>query len=118
MQRDDGAEKGASARTSSCAAYTRPVPREEQRTFDALFCLQDDELITPMGVIPENKAASKSPRLTEPKSRQGLRIVGCGHDLFTEHATPELRIVRGGSRKLIAIAELERWLDQHAERVL
>jgi excisionase family DNA binding protein len=56
------------------------------------------------------------------KSRPGLRLalspdeasaaLGVSRDFFDEHIAHELRIVRRGRRKLIAIAELERWLER------
>ncbi len=39
-------------------------------------------------------------------------------DTFHNHIAAELRIVRIGRRKLVPVTELERWLDQHAEKVL
>lgn len=33
------------------------------------------------------------------------------------HIEPDLRVVRIGRRKLIAVSELQRWLDEHAEAV-
>lgn len=44
--------------------------------------------------------------------------LGCGWDFFNEHVAPDLKIVRRGRRKLIAVTELQRWLDEHGERVL
>ena len=39
-------------------------------------------------------------------------------DTFHNHIAAELRIVRIGRRKLVPVAELEKWLDQHAEKVI
>jgi hypothetical protein len=44
--------------------------------------------------------------------------LGVSWDLFHAEIEPELRIVRIGRRKLVAVTELQRWLDDHAERVL
>jgi acetyl-CoA carboxylase carboxyltransferase component len=44
--------------------------------------------------------------------------LGCSWDFWSEHVAPEVRIVRRGRRKLIAVAELERWLDENAHAVL
>jgi excisionase family DNA binding protein len=38
--------------------------------------------------------------------------LGVSRDYFDEHIALELRIVRRGRRKLIAVAELERWLER------
>lgn len=35
---------------------------------------------------------------------------GASRDFFDEHIGPDLRVVRRGRRRLIAIRELERWL--------
>ena len=43
---------------------------------------------------------------------------GVSRDYFDEHIAPELRLVRRGRRKLIALRELERWLEQAAARTL
>lgn len=50
--------------------------------------------------------------------QEACEALGCGWDFFREHVAPELRIVRRGRRKLIAVAELERWLDANGERAL
>lgn len=43
-------------------------------------------------------------------------VLGVSRDYLDEHVLAELRIVRRGRRILIALAELERWLDQSAAR--
>jgi excisionase family DNA binding protein len=43
-------------------------------------------------------------------------VLGVSRDYLDEHVIGELRIVRRGRRILIALAELERWLDQAAGR--
>ena len=40
--------------------------------------------------------------------------LGVSRDFFDQHVLPELRVVRRGRRRLIAVRELNRWLDQHA----
>jgi hypothetical protein len=62
--------------------------------------------------------------LTEraPPPRLALSIVeasaaiGVSDDFFREHVLPELRVVYRGRRRLIAIRELERWLELAAAR--
>lgn len=44
--------------------------------------------------------------------------LGVSWDFWREHVEPELRVVRRGRRKLVAVAELEAWLDREAERAL
>ena len=43
-------------------------------------------------------------------------VLGVSRDYLDEHVLAELRIVRRGRRILIALAELERWLEQSASR--
>jgi hypothetical protein len=40
--------------------------------------------------------------------------LGVYDDFFRHHIAPELRWVRGGSKKLESVAELERWLEREA----
>src|SRR6266487_1707528 len=43
-------------------------------------------------------------------------VLGVSRDYLDDHVLGELRIVRRGRRILIALAELERWLDRSATR--
>ena len=45
---------------------------------------------------------------------EAAAAVGVSRDFFDEHVAPDLRIVRRGRRKLVPVAELERWLDESA----
>lgn len=54
------------------------------------------------------------PRLALSKP-EAAAALGVGPDHFEEHVAPDLRIVRVGRRKLVPVAELERWLSEHAE---
>lgn len=47
---------------------------------------------------------------------EAAKMLGVSRDYFDEHVKPELRIVRRGRRILIALTELERWLDRAATR--
>jgi excisionase family DNA binding protein len=44
--------------------------------------------------------------------------LGVSWDLWREHIESEVRLVRIGRRKLVPVAELKRWCEAHAERVL
>jgi excisionase family DNA binding protein len=44
--------------------------------------------------------------------------LGVSRDYFDEHVRPELRVIRRGRRVLIAVRELERWLERSACRAL
>jgi hypothetical protein len=43
-------------------------------------------------------------------------VLGVSRDYFDEHIIDELRVVRRGRRILVALAELDRWLDRSATR--
>jgi excisionase family DNA binding protein len=47
---------------------------------------------------------------------EAASLLGVSRDYFDEHVIDELRVVRRGRRILIALAELERWLDRSATR--
>lgn len=49
---------------------------------------------------------------------EAAAALGVSRDYLDEHVAPELRWVRRGRRKFVAIRELERWLDVAAERTL
>lgn len=61
------------------------------------------------------KLAAPIPRvaLTPPEAAASL---GVGPDFFDANVAPELRIVRRGKKRLVAVAELERWVAENAER--
>jgi len=65
----------------------------------------------------EKRQHSKVPRLALSVS-EAAEALGVSTDFFAEHVAPELRVVRRGRRKLIAVRELEAWLDRNAARVL
>jgi excisionase family DNA binding protein len=57
------------------------------------------------------------PRLAFSKAEASAAL-GVSVDFFEQHVMPELRIVRRGRRRLIPLAELERWLAENASMVL
>lgn len=63
-------------------------------------------------------------RLAAPVPRLALSVeeacaaLGVGEDFWREHVAPEVRIVRRGRRKLIAVTALEAWLAENGERIL
>jgi len=50
--------------------------------------------------------------------QEAAGALGVSVDFLEEHVMHELRVVRCGRRRLIPVRELERWLEQHASRVL
>jgi hypothetical protein len=64
-----------------------------------------------------NRSKSGVPRLAL-SVEEACAALGVSWDLWREHIEPEVRVVRCGRRKLVAVAELERWLAASAERTL
>jgi hypothetical protein len=50
--------------------------------------------------------------------RDACLALGISWKTWRDHVEPEIRIVRLGSAKRVSVAELQRYLDQHAQRVL
>jgi excisionase family DNA binding protein len=48
---------------------------------------------------------------------EAAAMLGVSRDYFDEHVIEELRVVRRGRRILVALGELERWLDHSATRI-
>lgn len=63
------------------------------------------------------KLAVSIPRiaLTPPEA---AAAIGVGPDFFDENVAPELRMIRRGRKRLVPVAELERWIAENAERAL
>jgi hypothetical protein len=61
---------------------------------------------------------------TAPVPRLALSVeeacaaLGVGWDFWAEHIAPDVRLVRRGRRKLVPVAELQRWLEESAEATL
>jgi excisionase family DNA binding protein len=56
-----------------------------------------------------------TPRLALSKA-EAAKALGVSGDFLEDHILEQLRVVRVGRRRLIAVAELERWLAERAER--
>lgn len=63
------------------------------------------------------KLAVSIPRiaLTPPEA---AAAIGVGPDFFDANVAPELRLIRRGRKRLVPVAELERWASENASRVL
>lgn len=46
------------------------------------------------------------------------RLLGLSLDSFERYAQPDLKVIRRGRLRLFPVAELERWANENAERVL
>ena len=62
-------------------------------------------------------SASTVPRLALSKT-EAADALGVSIDFLEQHVLHELRIVRRGRRRLIPLAELQRWIDNNAHRTL
>lgn len=60
---------------------------------------------------------SPMPRLSL-RPTEAAAACGVSLDTFTERIAPELRWVRLGRIRVVAVTELERWLNETAELVL
>jgi excisionase family DNA binding protein len=49
---------------------------------------------------------------------EASEALGVSRDFFDEHIAPEIRMVRKGRRRLVAVQELERWLEREAARAV
>jgi hypothetical protein len=49
---------------------------------------------------------------------EACAALGVSWDFWHDHIAPEVRIVRRGRRKLVAVSELQRWLDRNSELVI
>lgn len=49
---------------------------------------------------------------------EAAAALGVSEDFFHDQIAPELHWVRRGRAKIVATAELQRWLDSNSERVL
>jgi excisionase family DNA binding protein len=70
-----------------------------------------------VGPVDGRMGDGGSPRLAFSKAEASAAL-GVSVDFFEQHVMPELRIVRRGRRRLIPLAELERWLAENASMVL
>jgi excisionase family DNA binding protein len=66
--------------------------------------------------------AEPSLELTYPpvavNTTRAAEMLSVSRDTFRERIEPELKIVRMGARKLIPVAELQRWVAENAEALL
>jgi len=76
---------------------------------------------TPAASAGSNAGHTNSPRIDARLAlsvQEACEALGVSWDFWREHVEPGLRIVRCGRRKLIAVSELEAWLEANAERAL
>jgi excisionase family DNA binding protein len=68
----------------------------------------------PAGTLSSRKRSAPTLALSV---EQACDALGVSWDTWNEHIAPDMRIVRIGRRKLIAVSELQRWLEDHGECV-
>jgi hypothetical protein len=68
--------------------------------------------------VAVNAIAKPSPPALSLSVEGACAALGVSWELWREHVEPEVRIVRVGRRKLVPVRELERWLDEHAEKAV
>lgn len=61
---------------------------------------------------------TEGPRRLALSPDEAAAALGVSRDFLDEHIGPELRWVRRGRRKLVAVGELEAWLERSAHRTL
>jgi hypothetical protein len=63
------------------------------------------------------KITAPIPTIALPKNSAAAAL-GMSVDSFERYAQSELRCIRRGSMRLFPVAELERWANENAERLL
>ena len=66
----------------------------------------------------DGRVVDRGPARLAFSKAEASAALGVSVDFFEQHVMPELRIVRRGRRRLIPLAELERWLSENASMVL
>lgn len=49
---------------------------------------------------------------------EAAAAIGVGPDFFDANVAPDLRLIRRGRKRLVPVAELERWTAENAEQAL
>ena len=78
------------------------------------------ELVQPASAGFQQKQSGVASKRSLPRLSvspdEAAEMLGVSRDYLDEHVLHELRSVRRGRRVLIALTELERWLDRAAAR--
>ena len=69
------------------------------------------------GVSDRRPETGPIPRIALDRE-EAAAALGMSLDSFERHVQPTVRMVRLGRMRLVPIAELERWLADHAERTV
>jgi hypothetical protein len=95
------------------------------RDFDPELCGSTKVRGTNRIAVPDNRSrfAGSARGEVAPVPRLALTIeeacaaLGYSWDFWRAHIEPGVRVVRRGRKKLVPVRELERWLEQEANRV-
>jgi hypothetical protein len=68
------------------------------------------------GAVSDRVVISMSPVAVS--REDAAAALGMGITLFAEKVQPELGVIRMGAKVLIPTAELQRWVEEHAKKVL
>lgn len=49
---------------------------------------------------------------------EACQALGVSWAFWREHIEPDVKVVRAGRRKIVAVSALEDWLDRHGERIV
>jgi excisionase family DNA binding protein len=120
LQRQYGKLSGEGDRYAIGLEFERLVSRAHAGAASAAKC--DAELRAQVPATPHRGSAGQATsRDRTPTVRrlayspsEAAEALGVSRDFLDEHIAHELRIVRRGRRKLIAVRELERWLSEQA----
>jgi hypothetical protein len=63
------------------------------------------------------KLAASIPRIALTPA-EAAAAIGVGPDFFDANVAPDLRLIRRGRKRLVPVAELERWAAENAEWIL
>lgn len=72
---------------------------------------------SPSGALSSAPGDGRAARLALSPD-EAAAALGCSRTFLDEHVMPDLRVVRVGRRRFIAVTELSRWLDEHASRAV
>ncbi len=73
-----------------------------------------------IGALADAVAERITARETQPlalRVGQAARALGVSDEFFAQYVAPEVKVVRRGRAKMVAVSELRRWLDENGERV-
>ena len=73
-------------------------------------------MAAPHGFItgPSRTLGTGTPPRLALRPAEAAQALGCSRDFFDEHIGPNLRWIRRGRLKFVAISELEDWLRKNA----